>query len=81
MTGECERCRWWSEQGLSPRCPPHDGEWADAIMARQDLIYRNAPDCPACRADQVQAISYVVAPAIWRCRICKHRFEFEPQSN
>lgn len=26
----CERCKWWSKQGLSPRCPPHDAEWADA---------------------------------------------------
>lgn len=33
MAEDCERCRWWSEQGLSPRCPPHDGEWADELLA------------------------------------------------
>lgn len=31
---DCERCHWWSEQGLSSRCPPHDAEWAEELMAK-----------------------------------------------
>lgn len=30
----CERCEWWSKQGLSSRCPYHDGLWADELMRK-----------------------------------------------
>ena len=33
---DCERCRWWHAQGLSSRCPYHDGVWADEITALWD---------------------------------------------
>jgi hypothetical protein len=31
----CERCEWWSKQGLSPRCPYHDGLWADEQIGKR----------------------------------------------
>jgi rubredoxin len=48
-----------------------------SILARQDLLYRNVPRCPACGADQVQIMQHE-QPAEWRCRECRHRFAFEP---
>lgn len=29
----CERCEWWSKQGLSLRCPYHDRLRADQFLA------------------------------------------------
>jgi hypothetical protein len=38
---DCERCKWWNDQGLSSRCPPHDAEWADRFFA--DLASKQEP--------------------------------------
>ncbi len=35
-------------------------------------------ECPECGTRQVQLVGYMsIIPAKWRCRYCKHRFEWE----
>jgi ribosomal protein L37AE/L43A len=48
-----------------------------SILARQGLLYRNIPRCPACGAEQVQIMRHE-PPAEWQCRECRHWFAFEP---
>jgi hypothetical protein len=48
-----------------------------SILARQGLLYRNVPRCPACGAEQVHIMRHE-PPAEWRCRECRHWFAFEP---
>lgn len=33
--------------------------------------------CPKCNSQQIQVINYYKIPALWRCRDCKHFFEFD----
>lgn len=44
---------------------------------RFDHLCRNVPSCEPCGSDQVQLMDRT-APASWRCRMCKHRFQYEP---
>lgn len=48
---------------------------------RRDLLGRRMNDqklqCPECGTRQVQLMSYSEVPAQWRCRHCKHGFEWE----
>jgi transposase-like protein len=49
------------------------------LLDRQDWVCRHVPHCPKCREQmQIQVIDYINPPARWRCRMCKHRFEYEP---
>jgi transposase-like protein len=51
----------------------------EASLARRDFVFRHVPHCPKCREQmQIQIMDYHNKPAKWRCRMCKHRFEFEP---
>ncbi len=35
-------------------------------------------ECPECHTRQVQLVDYIdVIPAQWKCRHCKHKFEWE----
>lgn len=35
-------------------------------------------ECPECKTRQVQLVGYIdIVPAQWRCRHCKHCFEWE----
>lgn len=49
----------------------------EADHARFHFLARHAPRCPACGADQVM-VRLRPAPAQWKCRMCKHRWEWEP---
>lgn len=63
---------------------PTDEEVEVAVSASFDLMHRriylgrNMPKCPECSHEQVQLVRYDVAPARWKCRICNHRFMYEP---
>jgi len=57
-------------EGINP-------EDIEEILNRRDFLFKNVPHCPECASVQVQIKRYG-APAIWRCRICKHRFTYEP---
>jgi hypothetical protein len=57
--------------------PFADCEWVEAFVKRQDALYRLQPKCPACGSPQCQLLSFV-APAIWKCRLCKEWFTREP---
>lgn len=50
-------------------------------MNRRDALCRAAPHCQKCLDEQVQLVSSAETPAKWKCRICKHRFEYEPGGN
>ena len=52
--------------------------WLEDREKRQDHILKHVPKCPSCGSEQVQIMRFV-APAQWRCRICKVAFEFEPE--
>lgn len=51
--------------------------WLVLALDRQDFLCRNVPRCAKCDHEQVQLI-WRGSPAHWRCRMCKHRFEYEP---
>lgn len=50
-----------------------------ATWDRRALLYANTPQCPRCGDVQIQIMSDAM-PAQWRCRICKHGFDYEPES-
>ena len=54
--------------------------WIEACHARLRHLSSLGPVCPKCCTRQVQLRRYVdVSPAQWKCRMCKHDFEYEPQ--
>jgi hypothetical protein len=54
----CERCKWWSQQGLSPRCPEHDAAWIDEVVQRR---FGRDHEKPCRRPD-------VLTCAKWNCQ-------------
>lgn len=48
------------------------------LADRLAMLSHHAPACAACASPQVQVIDYFHTPALWKCRLCKHRFSFEP---
>ena len=52
-------------------------KWIEEILDRRDLLFSHSPKCPKCEAKQVQCTEYLNTPAQWKCRECKHRFEYE----
>ena len=43
-----------------------------------DLMNGYGLQCPECETVQVQLVEYInVYPAKWKCRKCKHNFEWE----
>lgn len=55
-------------------------ERALLLANRRETLSRLAPRCPACATEQVQLVDYFVAPSEWRCRKCRHRFIYEPNT-
>ena len=61
-------------------------EWYDgvdmrlalALTARRERVKKHAPGCLRCRSNQVQLKIWQEVPAYWKCRMCKHRFVYEP---
>jgi ribosomal protein L37AE/L43A len=51
--------------------------YAKQCVERYDFLCNSVPQCPKCDTFQVQAIK-TEAPAVWKCRVCKHRWGFEP---
>jgi hypothetical protein len=47
------------------------------VRRREQFRYLNMR-CPKCSTRQVQLVDWRVQPAQWRCRTCKHRFDYEP---
>lgn len=45
----------------------------------KEFLAKNAPRCTECKTDQVQLISYHKEVPQWRCRMCKHKFDFMPE--
>lgn len=54
-------------------------EEAMAMQPRYHHLCSHVPKCPACGHEQVQLLMRHTPPAEWRCRICKHRFTYEPE--
>lgn len=54
-----------------------DHEWLEKMVTRREWLCTHVPHCPACTDEQVQLIDHH-EPALWCCRICKHRFTYEP---
>jgi hypothetical protein len=78
------------------RCPhaeDHRNECADvdidavlngafALTERRLWLCKNVPVCPACGEKiQIQLVDWSVTPADWKCRACKHKWQFEPVSS
>lgn len=49
-----------------------------ARLERSDFLCKNSPKCLACGHEQVQLVDRYSTPAQWKCRICRHRFGYEP---
>lgn len=53
-----------------------------AAADRRDLLGKRMNQqqltCPECDRPQLQLIGYIdIVPAQWKCRLCKHKFEWE----
>jgi transposase-like protein len=47
-----------------------------ALGDRHEALSKLQPKCPTCGHEQVQLLEYTdIAPARWKCRVCKTRFE------
>lgn len=57
--------------------------WNTAVQyaKRREFLGKFMPLCPECRTEQVQLVAYIDVAAQWKCRICKHRFEYEPNED
>ena len=48
------------------------------LAARREHLGRNAIPCPKCNTRQIQLVDHICMPAKWKCRECRHKFDFEP---
>lgn len=55
---------------------------SQAFGRRREWLCDNHPSCPKCReAHQIQLMDWIFADkAQWKCRKCKHYFEYEPDN-
>jgi hypothetical protein len=55
-----------------------------ASIERTEFLRKNVPACPSCGGRdvtgtlQIQLVDTFNPPAKWKCRLCKTRFEHEP---
>ena len=47
------------------------------LAERREVLCSKPPHCPDCGAKQVQLVGWLEAPALWRCRECGWRWEYE----
>ncbi|AUR84673.1 hypothetical protein NVP1063O_006 [Vibrio phage 1.063.O._10N.261.45.C7] len=53
-------------------------EWADRRESLGKRMNEQQLECPECCTRQVQLVGYIdIKPAQWKCRHCKHKFEWE----
>ena len=53
----------------------------EKLIERKDFVCSHVPHCPKCGEQmQIQVKDYIRVPAHWRCRICKHHFDYEPSN-
>lgn len=53
-------------------------EYADRRVLLGKRMNEQGLECPECHTRQVQLVGYMdIKPAQWRCRHCKHKFEWE----
>lgn len=60
--------------------------WVCDITDRREMlsaeINKQKKCCPSCGTRQIQLIGYMdIIPAQWKCRRCKHKFEWEPDND
>jgi Zn ribbon nucleic-acid-binding protein len=56
----------------------------DALVRRRRFLAESHPECPACgEKHQIQLLSSWPLEKVppWRCRTCKHGWNWEPPSN
>ena len=46
---------------------------------RREWLCKHVPTCPVCKEKQVQLLRWFIDPAVWKCRICKYKWSYEPQ--
>jgi len=49
------------------------------LVNRRINLCKNSPSCPKCKENfQIQLVNWInPGPAKWKCRTCKHKFEYE----
>lgn len=49
-------------------------------VRRREWLCTHVPPCPVCgEKNQIQLVEWIAGPpALWRCRTCKTRWDFEP---
>lgn len=51
---------------------------AERRIALSKLMNQSKLECPVCHTRQIQLVGYInIYPAQWKCRMCKHKFEWE----
>lgn len=55
----------------------HDAPRPGRLLNRREWLATAWAVCPRCRARNVQ-LRACVQPAEWRCRECRHEYEWEP---
>lgn len=54
-------------------------EAAHELAERREFLCKNPPSCPVCEErKQIQLVRWGALPADWKCRICTHKFMYEP---
>ena len=71
---------WNRRASIEQEQPAHPACINAAILTtyRREYLFRCAPICPSCKAEQVQCVDWLVVPSEWKCRECKERFWWEP---
>lgn len=53
-----------------------------ANVIRREMLAASRVPCPNCgEFFQIQLREWLSIPAKWKCRICKHKWTFEPKQN
>lgn len=47
------------------------------LVDRRESAAKQHRPCPNCGTEQVQLTDWTTPLLKWKCRLCKHRFEFE----
>ena len=50
----------------------------ETTTKRRDFLRSSSVKCPECGEEQVELTQFFRPPAQWKCRGCKHKFDFEP---
>jgi hypothetical protein len=59
-----------------PFSPTEQLALAEQLAIFREALCANTQPCPACgEAWQIQLVSWIAGPVVWKCRTCKYKWE------